>query len=229
MAIGGIKRFARRIGGRLGLLTDWTGREEGGEQPPSWYDRDFAKNRAYHCHYTQTSYYFLWSVIADRLRRANARKVLEIGCGAGQLAALLLEQGVEEYTGLDFSQSAVQLARSSRPDNPRVRFVVGDARTADQYDTTDYEVLVCTEVLEHIEDDLRVVSRFPAGKRCICSVPNFPMDSHVRYFRCAEEVAARYGPFFDNLDVVTFRGVRTEDQKFYLFDGTRNGRQALSD
>lgn len=43
-------------------------------------------------------------------------------------------------------------------------------------------VIVCTEVLEHIDGDLVVIARLPQGHHCCCSVPNFYTFSHVRYF-----------------------------------------------
>jgi hypothetical protein len=71
------------------------------------------------------------------------------------------------------------------------------------------------------------LSRFRPGKRCLFSVPNFPYPSHVRYFRDAAEVIARYGPFFHNLSVTTFKSPNsgaTATDLFFLADGVRNDR-----
>jgi 2-polyprenyl-3-methyl-5-hydroxy-6-metoxy-1,4-benzoquinol methylase len=162
----------------------------------------------------------MWAIIADRVRRAGAPAVLEIGCGPGYLAAFLIDQGVRDYTGLDFSRSALERARQAVP---RGRFIEGDARTATAYQDCRYDILICTEVLEHIEADLDVVSRFPGGIRCLCSVPNFEDDSHVRTFRDADEVLARYGSFFERLDVMTLNSPNGYGDRFFLFDGIRNG------
>src|SRR5262249_55953579 len=107
--------------------------------------------------------------------------------------AFLLDQGVAAYAGLDFSREAIDLARRAAP---RGEFMIGDARSSGIYVEFDHDAVICTEVLEHIEDDLLVVSRFLPGKRCLGTVPNFPYESHVRHFRDAGEVASRYGPFF---------------------------------
>src|SRR5205085_1343346 len=104
------------------------------------------------------------------IRRGGIRRVLEVGCGPGHLANLLLDQGVQEYVGLDFSPKAVAIARKVAP---RARFLVGDARSSELYSRFDYDAVICTEVLEHIEDDGLVVSQFRPGTRCLCSVPNF--------------------------------------------------------
>jgi SAM-dependent methyltransferase len=205
---------------RLGVLAPLE--PYGVEKSSAFYDRCYAEIPEYHLtRYAESKYYFVWTVIVDRMRRAGCRRVLDIGCGCGQLAQFMLDQGINEYIGLDFSPKAIEMA------GQRARhgeFVVGDARTSDVYTRCDYDAIVCTEVLEHVEADLAIVSRFPPGKRCICSVPSFPDSSHVRVFRDNADVAARYAPFFDGFDVCAL--IRPEaDSRYFLFDGIRNERR----
>jgi SAM-dependent methyltransferase len=218
-----LRGISRRLGRRLGLDAGIVQAKEP-EKPAAWYDANYRKTRVCHEPYYRSFYYFLWTVIADRLRTAGLRRVLEIGCGPGQLAALLLEHGVEEYVGLDFSATAIAMAREHAP---RGCFFVGDACTTKLFSEVEHDVIICTEVLEHIEEDLLVLSRFTPGRRCICSVPNFAYPSHVRYFRDAEEVAARYRSFFHTLDVMVFKSPNSrpcETSLFFLMDGVRNDR-----
>ena len=137
----------------------------------------------------------------------------------GQLAQLLFEQGIENYVGFDFSRSAIRLAERR---TPRYSFQCADARTTPLLTRVDYDAIICTEVLEHIEDDLCVVRRFPIGTRCIFSVPNFAYPSHVRYFASSDDVARRYGPLFTELDVLTLRSPQSDSDVFYLSDGVRS-------
>jgi SAM-dependent methyltransferase len=209
----------RRLGAARPALTGTDS-----EKPAAWYDALYLGTPVYHKPYYQSFYYFLWAVIADRLRIAGVCRVLEIGCGSGQLAALLMEQGVESYSGLDFSATAVEMARKNAPGG---QFFVDDARTTPLHAEVEHEAVICTEVLEHIEDDLLIVSRFTPGKRCLCSVPSFPYPSHVRYFHDAGAVTERYAPFFHELDVATFVSPNSrpgEPYLFFLADGVRNGR-----
>jgi SAM-dependent methyltransferase len=215
----GLGRLSRGLG-----LTAPAAQPTSREEPAGWYDQLYAGTAEYHKSYEQSFYYFLWSVIVDRIRLAKLRRILEIGCGPGQLAGYLLEQGVEKYTGLDFSPQAIAMARQSVPAG---EFVVGDARSPEIHARTEHDAIICTEVLEHIEDDLVVVSRFLPGKRCFCSVPNFPYDSHVRHFRDSAEVVDRYGRFFTALDVCTFKSPREPADRFFLFDGIRNHETAI--
>jgi SAM-dependent methyltransferase len=191
----------------------------GAERPADWYDERFATNSTYQTRYQDSPYYFLWAVITDRLRRDGVKQVLEIGCGTGQLAAFLLDQGIEDYVGLDFSPTAVEYARKAAPEG---RFIVGDARTSTVYADERYEALICTEVLEHIAGDRDVVARFPSGTRCLFSVPNYTSAGHVRYFGDVAAVRERYEPFFSSLDVVEFGIARSTVNRLFLGDGYRN-------
>lgn len=161
----------------------------------------------------------MWAVIVDRIRRGGYQRILEIGCGPGQLATFLKDQGIREYVGLDFSPTAIALAKENVPGG---RFLVGDARTSEIYREYNYDLLLCTEVLEHIQEDLGVIANIPSEKRCICSVPNFPFESHVRHFRNAGEVADRYSKFFRAFDVFTLPSPCSPADAFYLFEGVRN-------
>jgi SAM-dependent methyltransferase len=170
--------------------------------------------------YYQSFYYFLHVLIADRIRRRGLRRILEIGCGTGQLAACLLDQGIQEYVGLDIKPEFLALAKKNAPG---ARFVLGDARSSELYTQINHEVVVCTEMLEHIGDDLVVVSKFLPGKRCICSVPNFLYrNAHIRCFPDPEAVCERYGRYFADWDVTVLRSPRSDSDRFFLFEGVRN-------
>jgi len=179
--------------------------------------RAFSTIKEYHAPYQESPYYFLWTVIVDRLRRDGVRSVLEVGCGSGQLAAFLLDKGIEHYTGFDFSAKAIELAETIAPEG---RFFVDDARTSNLYEEP-HEALICTEVLEHIVEDLAVVERFPLGRRCLFSVPTYDSASHVRFFGDETAVSERYDPFFSELDVVSFPTVGGGQNALFLAEGYR--------
>lgn len=66
--------------------------------------------------------------LVDRAELAGARRVLDLGCGAGAtaLAALAVLPARSEIVGVDASESMVEVARSQVLD-PRARFVVAPA------------------------------------------------------------------------------------------------------
>lgn len=183
-----------------------------------FYDDAYKRIEEYRSPYYNSRYYFVWTVMLDRLLRQQPVGVLEVGCGPGQLASLLLEHGIQNYLGFDFSPQAIDMARA----NSSGRFEVADARDTNLFETHNYDVILSTEVLEHIDFDLQIIERFPAGVRCICSVPSFPYISHVRHFTTKDEVYERYGGYFDDFDVLALRMPGEQGLWYYLFDGIRN-------
>ena len=193
------------------------GRSHGSERSADWYDRTFESVGEWRLHYSESPYYFLWTVIVDRLLRANARRVLDIGCGPGQLACLLRDRGIAEYHGFDFSPKRVEQAQKVCPE---YRFTIEDAFATDLFTTFVYDSVVCTEFLEHVERDLEVLQRIASGTRVLATVPNFPGGAHVRYFRDADEVHARYHAAFRDFTVDTFIA-NPAGKTFYLLEGTK--------
>lgn len=109
-------------------------------------------------------------------RQTEARQVLEVGCGEGHLSAILARDG-RQVRGVDISPSVVEQARS-HPDNMAhgAEFQVASVYdlTADQDSA---ELVVCCEVLEHLEDPeaaLAVLARL-ARPHLLVSVPREPI------------------------------------------------------
>jgi len=172
------------------------------EYQSSEYDRIYADGgtqKIYDLHYRDSGYYPLFREVARTLRRRGANAILEVGCGTGGLAHLLSDEAAVKYRGFDFSPVAVDRARARLGKSEL--FFVGDARKPESYSGV-FDTIVCTEVLEHIEADTEVVGSWAPGISCICSVPNFDADNHVRYFREEGEVRQRYGELLDIQSVV---------------------------
>lgn len=176
-----------------------TGRAEpGGEKSVAYYDGVFRSDEKFHVHYAASPYYCVWTVILDRIRRIGHPRILEIGCGTGQLAKAIYDSGLaESYRGFDFSPAAVQFARERCPD---LDFSVADALETDYYKTLDYNTVVSTEFLEHIERDTDVIRAIKPGAWFIGTVPNFPYRSHVRHFTDTSEVFDRYAELFESFE-----------------------------
>ena len=137
-------------------------------------------------------YYRLYRKVIELIRRERLSSVLEVGCGSGVLAEMLIADGVC-YDGFDLSPIAVGKAQRR---NPEGRFFVADAADPMPYQLS-YDGLVCCEVLEHIDGDLTAIEHWKSGTICVCSVPNFDYESHVRFFRSEEEIGRRYGGLLD--------------------------------
>jgi SAM-dependent methyltransferase len=154
----------------------------------------------YNLPYQHSAYYPLFKQVLHQVVRNKSRSVLEVGCGTGAFAKMVMDRTNLNYQGFDFSSVAVEkaIARTGRG----AAFYEGDATSHAPYEGKQYDCVVCTEVLEHIEKDLDAISQWPAGTFCVCSVPNFDADSHVRFFRTEEEVRTRYEKLIDITDIV---------------------------
>jgi SAM-dependent methyltransferase len=188
-----------------------------GERDAEWYNRAYRETEEYRKHYTQSQYYFIWTVVLDRLLRAGVSSVLDIGCGPGQFASLLRANNVPRYCGIDLSQVAIRLARSACPD---YTFSAVNVFETDILEKLDYDTAISMEFLEHVSDDIIVLQRIPKGRRFIGSVPNFPYESHVRHFLNTEEVVGRYGSLFEQFHVDSFLA-DDKEKIFYLFEGIK--------
>ena len=204
----GLAGVARRLHRNLGSARTW------GTRPAAWYDDIYRSSPEYRKHYTQCLYYPLWSVVADRLIRSGAKRILDLGCGPGQFALLLSDKGITEYCGLDFSDTAIQAARALCPG---FQFRTADICQKDAVESLEYDCCLALEFLEHVEDDTEILQRLRRGSRLYATVPNFADASHVRHFSSVQEIESRYGEYFSECRVDPHRA-NPEGLMFFLIE-----------
>jgi trans-aconitate methyltransferase/Flp pilus assembly protein TadD len=169
----------------------------------SYYDTVFAESPKYAVDGTDSEYAPVWARVLAGLREQGAQRILDLGCGPGQFAQYLAAAWPDiTYTGLDFSAVAVAKARQRCP---QFLFEQRELPVADFANLPPFDTVVCTEVLEHVENDREILAALPAGTAISASVPNFDAFGHVRLFRDEAEVRARYGVLFDELAIEAFQ------------------------
>lgn len=116
------------------------------------------------------------------LDQSGAREVHEVGCGEGNLSARLRDKGLI-VRGSDFSEIIIAEARR-RHDAAGIRF---DVRSIYDLapDVDSAPLVVCCEVLEHLDDPERALTNLAAIVRewCILSVPREPIWSLMNLAR----------------------------------------------
>jgi 2-polyprenyl-3-methyl-5-hydroxy-6-metoxy-1,4-benzoquinol methylase len=116
------------------------------------------------------------------------RRVVDVGCGNGQLLRSLIDKlpaAPEVVVGIDRSRAGVRRARKLVPEG---RFVVADLfRLPEGGDR--FELVLCTEVLEHVHEPARAVEVLrrlcTPGGRVAITVPDGAQDSwegHVNFW-----------------------------------------------
>lgn len=186
------------------------------EYGPDFYDNAFDTQDRWTSPYYKLTWYASWAVIAERVVCERGAPVLDMGCGAGHLARLLADRGIERYVGFDFSEKRLSQARLLVPE---FRFEIADAYKTDLFETVDYQIVTCTEFLEHLAGDLEVLDRIRSGTRVLGTVPNYDATAHLRFFDNADEVQERYTDRFVDLTVTRIRNVYGGCE--WLLDGHR--------
>ncbi len=162
-----------------------------------YYDNIYSTSGEYRLHYRDSYYYVLWTQIMQFIKRIENPKVLEIGCGTGQFANYLYDEGYRDYHGFDFSPRAVRMAK----DALNFPFKVGDATNPNCYDC-DYNAVVALEVMEHVADDLAVIRNIKQGTSIVFSLPTFDDPAHVRRFKTRRRIIRRYYKLVDIREIV---------------------------
>lgn len=82
------------------------------------------------------------------LALCKSSSVLDVGCGMGKFVRALLDVGVDAH-GVDVSSVAVEMGNDWGPG----RFTLGSLTDRLPFDDSEFDTVVCTDVLEHIHED----------------------------------------------------------------------------
>lgn len=171
--------------------------------------------KEYHKHYTDSNNHKAWGKVVSWIMEVPERKIIEIGCGSGQLSNMLFDNGLCDYKGIDFSSTAIALAKDRNPKYAHL-FSVENAFDTDLFSGA-YTTVVILEVLEHIEDDLNLLKRIKESAQVIFSIPNFDSRAHVRWFENEEKIIQRYSEIVDILSIHEVTYANTSN-KIYLLN-----------
>ncbi|HEV7763403.1 MAG TPA: class I SAM-dependent methyltransferase [Thermoanaerobaculia bacterium] len=104
----------------------------------------------------------------------EGKRVLELGCGTGYGAPMLLRGGAQHITAIDAHAGNVRFARK-RSGSPRLQYMVGDAEALPQ-DFGTFDVIVSSNVFEHLSNVDRALAQVllhlsPDGKFLLAVPP----------------------------------------------------------
>ena len=109
-------------------------------------------------------------------------RVLYVGCGEGFTLKKLEEKKIgKENEGIDFSKDAIKLGKNLYPG---LKLNIGDVNKLN-YPDDSFDLAMCTEVLEHLENPTRAVAEIKrvTRKYIVFSVPNEPFFILANFLR----------------------------------------------
>jgi ubiquinone/menaquinone biosynthesis C-methylase UbiE len=137
---------------------------------------------------------------------AAGRRVLDAGCGWAYGTAMLAQAGATSAAGVDLAPTVIEVAQAEL--GTAVQLKVGDVREL-PYPDAAFDLVVCFEVIEHVEDYSRVLDELKRvlvpGGLLIVSSPNIfrsPEGNpyHVHEFE-PDEFAGVLSGRFSNVEI----------------------------
>jgi len=133
------------------------------------------------------------TAIQQRYPAGTHLRIADIGCGTGHLLKILHDGLAADYTleivGTDFAESALKIARDLLP---QAKFLQDDIY-ASQLEAGSFDIVLCTEVLEHLENAetalIKLIELCQPRGALFLTVPNGEFDDwdgHVNFWTLAE-------------------------------------------
>ena len=125
----------------------------------------------------------------------SINSVLDLGCGDGRLSSLLSPS--KHYVGVDYSGVRIKQARK---DYPERRFYHDDLHGfVDSNNLNFFDLIVCVEVLEHLEDPRLLLDKLKQKKDknapIVATIPiNLPYVAHLQTWKTEDEIIDHLSP-----------------------------------
>ncbi|MEA3357320.1 MAG: hypothetical protein U9Q67_02700, partial [Patescibacteria group bacterium] len=140
--------------------------------------------------------------------------ICDIGCGSAELSKY-----VKNYEGFDFSEKAIEFAKTKTPNVKVINLY--------EYDYSRRKIYTVLEVLEHI-DDLKLLDLISSGNFVIASVPSFADRGHLRRYteriikeRFKDLIDIKFFERFNWNNGVWIRGGKPTNSHITLFGGIK--------
>lgn len=89
---------------------------------------------------------------------SSVEKAINVGCGEGDYD-FMIAQHAKEVVSCDINQSDLDFAREFNSDVSNLNYQIQDAQNL-TYEDNSFQLLVCLEVIEHVEDSTQMVKEW---------------------------------------------------------------------
>lgn len=189
---------------------------------PEYMNKRFKEWKEYAVHYSKLNPFILkmFQTALDWIDEyGKETRICELGCGSGQFANMLFDHGYMEYTGIDFSSQAIELAKKANSCYAD-QFVCENVFSYLWKEKNKDSLFVLFEILEHINKDVELCNRIPKGSIIIFSVPNFKSFNHVHTFANLDSVQSKYKMFHIE-KYLSLPASANADKRYHLVKATK--------
>ena len=136
------------------------------------------------------------SYIDEFITKLSGKKILDVGCGAGQITDYLTQKGLET-TGIDFSKELLKIAEQNFPNS---KFILADICEYEQKEKVDG--IITKDVLFHLSDEdlfavLKKFKRLLKQSGNLCIIMDMPKEAGEQIF--VEELDDKYQIYYNYL------------------------------
>ena len=141
--------------------------------------------------------YYEKPAIRAALPPLDGLRVLSLGCGSGEDAAWIKQQGATAVLGIDISSELIKIAQATYPG---VGFAVADLETYD-YAVSSWDLVYSSLALHYVQDWTsllkRIATSLKPGGRLVFSA-NHPLETALESFTAQGSRGMRLGRSIDN-------------------------------
>lgn len=114
-----------------------------------------------------------YETLFAEIKKLNAESILDVGCGEGFTLQKLKDQGIgKKLEGIEYLDRAIEIGNKIHPSLTLKQGTIYEL----PYKDDTFDLVLCTEVLEHLEDPEKALKELKrvTKKYCVISVPNEP-------------------------------------------------------
>jgi ubiquinone/menaquinone biosynthesis C-methylase UbiE len=131
--------------------------------------------------------------ILKEVIKAKPKKVLDGGCGYGIQSMILAERGINVYS-LDLEKKRIEFIEAKKNEYPKISHIktkIGSLTDKIPYEDESFDVVICSEVIEHIKNDRTAITELSRvlrkGGKLIITVPACSRNNKIHYKKFGHE------------------------------------------